>query len=207
LFLGIAARRSNGGLEVGFCTHDGTYSTDFAVHTLSISNDTATELSNYIVSRIQKFQEDHLYKFLGAGISEETLEIAPGLSCRIWKDLDIIPLVFDPDTDAPEKRETSIHYEIDEIADSMARRCIMLFGPAQQPRVQVGFQNQVDVDAAGHALMNTTEDYRQSAGELTWQAVEHFAERIKKNNIKIAFFNSTPQGGGVALVRLLVKNL
>ena len=61
--------------------------------------------------------------------------------------------------------------------------------------------NVVEVDAGGRALMTTLDQYRQTVGERTWNATTHYAERLKKDSIKIAFFNSTPQGGGVALMR------
>lgn len=37
--------------------------------------------------------------------------------------------------------------------------------------------------------------------ETTWAATLKYAEALKKNKVQIAFFNSTPQGGGVALMR------
>jgi len=75
------------------------------------------------------------------------------------------------------------------------------FGPSSIPRVQVGFRNVVEVDAGGRALMTTLDQYKETVGERTWKATMKYAERLKKDNIKIAFFNSTPQGGGVALMR------
>jgi hypothetical protein len=35
----------------------------------------------------------------------------------------------------------------------------------------------------------------------TWNASMQYATSLKTNKTKIAFFNSTPQGGGVALMR------
>lgn len=46
-----------------------------------------------------------------------------------------------------------------------------------------------------------TEDYKEGVQETTWDAMLEYAQYLKDNNIKIAFFNSTPQGGGVALMR------
>lgn len=43
--------------------------------------------------------------------------------------------------------------------------------------------------------------YKESVGERTWEATQYYAHRLKQRDIKIAFFNATPQGGGVALMR------
>ncbi len=40
-----------------------------------------------------------------------------------------------------------------------------------------------------------------SVGERTWEATLKYADSLKARNMKIAFFNTTPQGGGVALMR------
>ena len=75
------------------------------------------------------------------------------------------------------------------------------FGPSQQPRVDIGFMNQVEVDAGGHAILASLKDYEATVGKRTWAAVMKYSKELKGKNTKIAFFNSTPQGGGVALMR------
>lgn len=70
-----------------------------------------------------------------------------------------------------------------------------------QPRVQVGFRNIVEVDSSGLSLMASLDQYRKSVSPQTWNLAIHYAQQLKSRNIKIAFFNSTPQGGGVALMR------
>ena len=49
--------------------------------------------------------------------------------------------------------------------------------------------------------MTTLEQYKQSVSEQTWKATMFYADRLKQSKTKIAFFSSTPQGGGVALMR------
>jgi hypothetical protein len=75
------------------------------------------------------------------------------------------------------------------------------FGPSQQPRVQVGYRNKVEVDCGGHSQITCTEQYLETVGERTWKATMKYVDSLKKNDVQIAFFNSTPQGGGVALMR------
>lgn len=75
------------------------------------------------------------------------------------------------------------------------------FGPNGQPRLTVGFQNEVNVDSAGYAQLTRVEDYEQSVSKATWNATMKYVNSLKQGEKKIAFFNSTPQGGGVALMR------
>lgn len=67
--------------------------------------------------------------------------------------------------------------------------------------LQVGFRGVVQSDAAFKAHLTRLEDHRNTCGASTWDAVMHYAERLKGKKTKIAFFSSTPQGGGVALMR------
>ena len=76
-----------------------------------------------------------------------------------------------------------------------------MFGPNQQPRIDVGFRNEVGVDASGHAMITRLENYKGTVGERTWNGVMHYVKELNGRKTKIAFFNSTPQGGGVALMR------
>lgn len=150
------------------------------------------------MAKVREYQEQHLYKFAGAGVSKAVEDLSPNLAPRLWKELDIVPMVFERGL------ETNICEEVrtaDEEADSMARKCLMNFCPSMQPRTQVGFRNIVDVDSSGLSRMTSLEQYRKSVSPQTWDLATHYTERLKIRGVKIAFFNSTPQGGGVALMR------
>lgn len=60
---------------------------------------------------------------------------------------------------------------------------------------------QVEVDTDFHVRLATLEDFRKTVGSKTWDAVQFYANDLKKRKIKFAFFSATPQGGGVALMR------
>ncbi|KAL5490416.1 hypothetical protein ACEPAI_5249 [Sanghuangporus weigelae] len=91
---------------------------------------------------------------------------------------------------------------LDEQADSAARKCIMYFGPNNNPRLTIGPRNQVTVDAGGKIhLIDDLEEYEKTVGRGTWNAVNKLADELREKKIKIGFFSSTPQGGGVALMR------
>lgn len=75
------------------------------------------------------------------------------------------------------------------------------FGPSSVPLLHVGWRGAVQVDSAARVQLNTAEDHQRTVTEATWKAVTQFADRLKENGTKIAFFSATPQGGGVALMR------
>ena len=75
------------------------------------------------------------------------------------------------------------------------------FGPSLAPLCQVGYRGIVEVDSGGLANILAVEDFEKSCGAQTWNAMMHFVTSMKKAGTKVAFFSSTPQGGGVALMR------
>jgi len=85
---------------------------------------------------------------------------------------------------------------LDEQADSAARKCIMYFGPGNNPRLSIGPRNQVTVDAAGKIhLLDDLDEYKRTVGKGTWNAVVKLADELREKKVKIGFFSSTPQGG------------
>ncbi|KAK7949186.1 trehalose-phosphatase [Apiospora aurea] len=120
---------------------------------------------------------------------------------------------------------------VDEQADSMARKCIMYvsappspfrsfpigeeddddgdeedacfgnFGPSMVPLLQVGWRGAVQVDGGFQARLNTAEDHKKTVGAATWKSLMHYTKDLKDKKLRIGFFSSTPQGGGVALMR------
>lgn len=59
----------------------------------------------------------------------------------------------------------------------------------------------VEVDCGGRARLTALEQYKAMVNERTWNACMHYADSLKQNKKKFAFFSATPQGGGVALMR------
>jgi hypothetical protein len=234
--LGIAATIGpNGQVVVASSISDGTYTIDFAVHSIGGKGQLAKDylsfrpsglserlspaatsssgevtpavgaeevhslVAEHFLQLIRAYEEDHHYKFIGVGITHKLASMSPRLPAQIWAELDIVPLVFEQGLNYPGNRKLA--YNVDEEADSMARKCCMFFGPTCQPRLQVGFQNAVEVDVGGHVQLATVDMYKSTVHINTWLAAMKYAKELKSRQIRIAFFNSTPQGGGVALMR------
>lgn len=65
----------------------------------------------------------------------------------------------------------------------------------------VKYRHEVGVDVDNQTELATLEDYRKWASPNTWKATMHYVDSLVENKTRIAFFNSTPRGGGVALMR------
>ena len=238
MFAGVAIMaKSPNVIEIGICTHDGTYSTDYCVHQLSIhdgisAKERAEMVTKHVLEQLNLFSVEHCLKFVGAGCTEESLKIAPALPSTMWKELDIVTMVYkvtytapklgfvvDPEIERLRQTmsaaalanggvvdgvyEDRILIDVDEQADSAARKCTKDFGPGGNPCLCIGFRNQVLPDTGGNVrLVSSLEEYRQTImGQGTWDAVMKYAAKMSERKIKLAFFSSTPQGGGVALMR------
>ncbi|TID15851.1 glycosyltransferase family 4 protein [Venturia nashicola] len=213
LYVGIATTKTeNGGYLSYLSFNDGTYSVDSLEQPfINPSEDgqiTPKELSNalsdQLLSSIQQYEQGHQCKIQGAGITKHVVDLSPKLPRRLWAELDILPFIFDRGLEPPAAspvKKVDIGVTVDEEADSMARKCLMFFGPSGQPRLMVGRRNEVEVDASGHINMVSLQDYKNSVDEPIWTSSMVFAASLKRRGTKIAFFNSTPQGGGVALMR------
>lgn len=65
----------------------------------------------------------------------------------------------------------------------------------------MGFRGHVETDASFRAFLTTLQNHKETCAGPTWNSMIHYAQKLKAKNIRIAFFSSTPQGGGVALMR------
>jgi hypothetical protein len=84
---------------------------------------------------------------------------------------------------------------LDEMADSAARKCVMHFGPGNNPRLMIGAKNHVQVDAGGKIhLIDDINEYKKTVSSGTWNSVMRYADELRERKVKIGFFSSTPQG-------------
>ncbi|KAF1933785.1 glycosyltransferase family 4 protein [Didymella exigua CBS 183.55] len=206
VYIGIAvAEGLRNAMDVAFVIHDGTYSMDF--ETTTIGGGSAQERAEYladdIIAKITHYRDEHFYKFVGAGLTTKAVEVCPQLPTRLWLELDIVPLVLDPSSgkDNTGTPDEPMYNLVDEEADAVVRKALGYFGKANQPRLTVVHRNRVGVDSDGAAVIADESSYQKSVHSNTYAATMFYADSLKKNGTKIAFFNSTPQGGGVALMR------
>ncbi|KAK9480340.1 hypothetical protein V1514DRAFT_276428 [Lipomyces japonicus] len=202
-------------ITYGFSVHDGYYSIDFARMKKPVDpNFNLAELSNHITDRIlveiTNYAKRHMFKFIAVAFSERVKNFCPRLCSRLWLELDILPFVFkesilhDEDEDQCDNLDES---SCDEVADSLARKIVMFFGPRGLPRLSIGYRNKVGVDSDGLIHMLELSDFQKSCSPTTWNCLMPLVRGLRSRQVnghkgvRIAFFNATPQGGGVALMR------
>lgn len=219
MYFGVAAVKKERFLEIGITIHDGIYSTDYSANEIQYPENAKPEdldklICNFLREKLPIYFKHHCVKFIGAGIAQIVAELAPSLPSMLWHEFDIVPIIFHVHSLIPGfsiKMENGefgtvqrklLDVDVGEQADSAARKCVMDFGPQHIPRLFVGFRNQVEVDAGGRIqIVSAMDEYKNSVNERNWQALSKYADDLRARNVKIAFFSSTPQGGGVALMR------
>ena len=205
LWMGLAiCQASEHEVSLGFALHDGTYCVDFKVNKLHWDLSTpkyrkAEDIVSHILNDVANYRREHLIKILGAGVEQELDKAAARLCPRLWAVLDIVPTVMT--ATLPEGFENCSIDMIDEVAESMARKCLGVFGPTKQPRLSLSFCNEVLVDSNGLCKIASMEDFERSVRPRTWRAATYYTDLMRERRIRIAFFSATPQGGGVALMR------
>lgn len=204
LYLGISAVFADDHTAaVALAIHDITYLIDFSVKYIMLDdgmNIGHDLIADHVIAAAERYEHENFSKFIGAGLPTTLEHMSPTLCSRLWLELDIIPIVVRPDGETKQKNFWDLK-RVDEQADSMARKCILHFGPSLVPLLQVGFRGVVQTDAGFRAHLTGVRDHKDTCGPATWLTTLTYADRLRQNKTKIAFFSSTPQGGGVALMR------
>lgn len=100
MWAGIAAQvKSTTSVEVAISIHDGTYSTDYAETTLDFEGghmeSNTSKIEDHIIQSLRTFTNEHVCKFIGAGVTLALFKDVPNLCARLWLEVDIVPIVFD----------------------------------------------------------------------------------------------------------------
>ncbi|KAL2803402.1 hypothetical protein BJX63DRAFT_74960 [Aspergillus granulosus] len=213
IYAGVSAVFDKNEVIFAVAIRDSTYLVDFAQEKLPLNQDSPLDsyIGDYMLSHLNKWRDEHVGKIVGLAIPQQLANACPTLCSRLWLELDIIPLVLSDDSklgfDGEELRyefQKSTDWEsrtLDEQAESMARKCVRLFGPEGIPLLQVGMSGLVQVDTGFHVQLTNRDDYEKTVSSNTWKAINYYADDLKNRKIKFAFFSATPQGGGVALMR------
>lgn len=150
-----------------------------------------------IVFNIKPFHTDSLTRpNVKHRISSTTGSYVPSGAETPTVYVDASPLLDQNNIQTGVAKKLPISRTLDEQADSAARKCLMYYGPGNNPRLSIGPRNQVTVDQAGKIhLIDDLEVFHKSVGEGTWNAVIKLADELREKKVKIGFFSSTPQGG------------
>ncbi|KAJ2159511.1 hypothetical protein GGF46_002967 [Coemansia sp. RSA 552] len=211
IYLGVAlSYTSDGQFEWACSSYDGN---EFANHEDTFSTsatitrvDQLKQLIDTIIQTVRDYATSHNYRIQAVcvGCDEKTSSAVaehPELKdpiremcTRFWFDLDATPCVFP-------LRGLSLNEE----AASAARKVYDWFTPqfpGNIPRIAVDPDtNEVLVDMDSHCHMVDLKHFEDTTDKPTWDKLLELATECKRRKLKILFFNSTPQGGGVALMR------
>ncbi|KAI7903938.1 uncharacterized protein BX663DRAFT_432358 [Cokeromyces recurvatus] len=95
-----------------------------------------------------------------------------------WRELDAIPFRIETHGDSSDER-----------ASAAVRKAVMWLSPKYP----------VDFNQIIHLVKLC--DYQETVCQETWSLLQKMVTSFKEKRLKVSFFNSTPQGGGVALMR------
>lgn len=123
------------GSTIAVAIRDATYLLDFIEKKYGPGEQQpcSEEAVEFVISQLRRYAEKHLEKVLGIAMHKQVAGLCPKLCSRLWAELDILPLVL-PGLSllgrfASNGRGQSRPWEmkdIDEQADSMARKCVRL---------------------------------------------------------------------------------
>lgn len=111
---------------MALAAHDQTYLLDYSIEHLPLKEGTEKAedvVADFVIQRVQSYEHRNVVKFIGAGLPSTVAEMSPSLCSRLWFESDVVPIVL-----STKGKEVSSRWddkELDEQADSMARKCVM----------------------------------------------------------------------------------
>lgn len=124
---------TEGNADVAIAIHDGIYLQDYCVKGINAVKQQSHDdpITNLVVEELKAYEHRYLAKFIGVGFPFGLEAQSPTLSSRLWLELDIVPISIPINIgEYAAASELKGHgywnsKDVDEQADSMARRCIM----------------------------------------------------------------------------------
>ncbi|KAG4100731.1 hypothetical protein H8356DRAFT_292759 [Neocallimastix lanati (nom. inval.)] len=183
LFLGIGGCNRGNVAQFNICISDGTNPVHYLFREIEFpQNQDLTKpevikqrgdnIQNEIIECIDEFQKANDVKIIGATLLKPLLE-----SWSVSRLPEELWCKLDIVPFVLENEKDVISYD---------------FGP----------NSEVPVDANGKIHLVNIDDYKNTVSQETWDVLMKMTERLRdEQDLKIAFFNATPQGGGVALMR------
>ncbi|CEL09001.1 hypothetical protein ASPCAL12145 [Aspergillus calidoustus] len=162
----------------------------------------ATAVPDLILRTLIEYRNAINEKLAAVALPRSLADQCPTLCLQLWKELDAVPYVIAREphqrTHADQgERATFAGWEekqIDEQADSIARKCIGSFGIGHVPPTQLDLHGMVAVDNDSRVCFLNEAEYRRTVGDRTWTLLQHYAGDLRKRKVKVAFFSSTAHG-------------
>lgn len=163
--------------------------------TVTIKNkSTKKDKHQEVIDWLAEYTNSHNVKIVAAallGMLGEEKNGSRSLGARLWLEKDIVPYFFPVTETISEKITHRAAWEVSNYFDD-------------KHLVKIRFGNHNEVIPS--FLVNLS-DYKKTVPADHWQLMTDQVEKFKKAVRKIIFFNATPQGGGVALMRHALMRL
>ncbi|OGM42492.1 hypothetical protein ABOM_008338 [Aspergillus bombycis] len=203
LSMNIGAGNTGPGRKVILAIRNATQLVDFfeytvVVHGVHVPPFVTTEFVSYL----RRYATKNGEKIIAVALPQTLAHRWPSLCSYLWKDLDAVPLVLEcknhfRQQDEPGELATFLGWErkeLDEQADSMARKCLRSFGVGHVLHNHICADGTVEVDKRFCVHVGDKGDYQETVHPEIWNIVQGFANDLIERKIKIAFFSMTCEG-------------
>ncbi|KAJ3118914.1 hypothetical protein HDU96_006565 [Phlyctochytrium bullatum] len=116
------------------------------------------------------------------------------LPARLWTELDVLPFMV-----------PTAGSRVNERACQAARKMMSALAPSfvgNIPQMLCGPRHEVEVDWKGMIRLADADDYKHTVcDKRVWKVFNTLATQARSRELRICYFSSTSQGGGVALMR------
>ncbi|KAI9591291.1 hypothetical protein BDF19DRAFT_426427 [Syncephalis fuscata] len=209
VYVGIQVANYEAGDEavLCLCSHDGTYPLDYHEDTIDLRQfkddpdrvyKKVVHIAKSVLNALKDYMHSQHYKVHALAIGRLSIGGPPlaaeiELATRAWLDFDAVPVLL-----------YARPGDVDERASSVVRKLVARISP-QFPgsifRIPVTHRHEVEVDNGDEIFLCSLPDYQRICNPQIFKALMDLGEITRSKKLRISFFSSTPQGGGVALMR------
>jgi glycosyltransferase involved in cell wall biosynthesis len=182
VFIGIAIE----GSTLHACIHDGT-STKAGNAEIDPSHK-----DNEIASYLKTYEMEHDVKIVAAGMGEANKP--EELAEKLWLDYDIVPYIARGTGESAEERAEHMAVQIANDYKRVQELDVAIVKPEEGGKMVPSF-------------LTTFEPYKKGVPQQDLDYLMQETKRFRSLGGRVVFVNSTPQGGGVALMRHALMRL
>jgi len=166
------------GFAIALSAEDGLISSEYVA---VISK----EMSGRVLDLLKEYERQQQAKIVAVGMRGKSLRWSESFGARLWLKRDIVPHLLFPS-----------HKSIIKSAEDAAKIVMEQYADAWIARVILS-----DLHAVRPSHLVQLKDHRRVTPKNDFLLLQKLAEHSRQLGTKIVFFSSTPNGGGVALMR------
>ncbi|KAB8207047.1 hypothetical protein BDV34DRAFT_192703 [Aspergillus parasiticus] len=189
--------------KITLAIRNATQLVDFFVYSLVVDGGHVPSFATSdFISYLRSYGKNKKQKIIAVALPQTLVNKWPSLCSYLWKDLDAAPLVLEckdhiRQQNEPGELATFLGWErkeLDEQADSMARKCLRSFGIGHVLHNHICADGMVEVDKRFCVHVGDKHDYEETVQPDTWNMVQEFASDLRDRKVKIVLFSMTCEG-------------